>query len=108
MCERGWASMSALPPIADIGTQSCDVCFVPKADSCTATTGCLFDHLVGEREHIVGDFYAKRFCGVEIENKRKLGRLFDWQVGRFGTFQYLVNVASGAPIQVRIFRPIGH
>jgi hypothetical protein len=24
--------MSALPPKADIGTQSCDVCFVPKAD----------------------------------------------------------------------------
>ena len=29
--------MSALHPKADIGTQPCDVCFVPKADSCTAT-----------------------------------------------------------------------
>src|SRR5215469_5261842 len=28
--------MSALPPIADIGFQSRDVRFVPKADSCTA------------------------------------------------------------------------
>jgi hypothetical protein len=28
--------MSALPPKADIGTQSRDVRFVPKADSCTA------------------------------------------------------------------------
>jgi len=28
--------MSALPPKADIGTQSWNVCFVPKADSCTA------------------------------------------------------------------------
>ena len=28
--------MSALPPKADIGTQPCDVRFVPKADSCTA------------------------------------------------------------------------
>src|SRR6516165_8501183 len=28
--------MSALPPKADIGTQSHDVRFVPKADSCTA------------------------------------------------------------------------
>src|SRR5215471_6465946 len=26
------APMSAIPPIADIGTQSCDVRFVPKAD----------------------------------------------------------------------------
>ena len=29
-------AMSALPPIADIGTQPRNVCFVPKADSCTA------------------------------------------------------------------------
>jgi hypothetical protein len=28
--------MSALPPKADIGTQSWNVRFVPKADSCTA------------------------------------------------------------------------
>ena len=28
----GQAPMSALPPRADIGTQPCDVCFVPKAD----------------------------------------------------------------------------
>ena len=26
------SAMSALPPKADIGTQPCDVCFVPKAD----------------------------------------------------------------------------
>jgi hypothetical protein len=28
--------MSDLPPKADIGTQSRNVCFVPEADSCTA------------------------------------------------------------------------
>src|SRR6516164_6157418 len=33
--EHDWI-MSALPPIADIGTHSRDVCFVPKADSCSA------------------------------------------------------------------------
>jgi hypothetical protein len=42
--------MSALPPKADIGTHPCDVCFVPKADSCTAAKGSLFDHLVGVEE----------------------------------------------------------
>ena len=35
--------MSALPPKADIGTQSGNVRFVPKADSCTATKRPLFD-----------------------------------------------------------------
>src|SRR5215472_4608840 len=33
--EHNWI-MSALPPKADIGTQSRNVRFVPKADSCTA------------------------------------------------------------------------
>jgi hypothetical protein len=30
--------MSALPPKADIGRRQLDVRFVPKADSCSATT----------------------------------------------------------------------
>jgi hypothetical protein len=33
---RGAVGMSALPPKADIGTQSRNVRFVPKADSCAA------------------------------------------------------------------------
>src|SRR5215831_18671595 len=32
-------AMSALPPIADIGTQRLDVCFVPKADIGLTTAG---------------------------------------------------------------------
>jgi hypothetical protein len=37
--KRTWRRilvMSALPPKADIGSEQSDVCFVPKADSCTA------------------------------------------------------------------------
>src|SRR5215831_14127428 len=41
-------AMSALPPIADIGTQSRDVRFVPKADKVRCSKKALFDHLVGE------------------------------------------------------------
>ena len=40
-------SMSALPPIADIGTQARDVRFVPKADKVRRSKMALFDHLVG-------------------------------------------------------------
>jgi len=39
--------MSALPPIADIGTQAWNVRFVPT-DSCTAAKVRLFDYFVGE------------------------------------------------------------
>ena len=55
----------------------------------------LFDHLVGEREHIVGDFYVKRLCRFEIENERELGRLFNWQVGWLGTLKDFVDVHCG-------------
>ena len=40
--------MSALPPKADIGTQSWNVRLVPKADICSAAKIPLFDHFVGE------------------------------------------------------------
>jgi hypothetical protein len=42
--------MSALPPKADIAGLQFDVRFVPKADSCTAQRGLLFDHFVGAGE----------------------------------------------------------
>ena len=43
---RGRRPMSALPPKADIDQHRCDVRFVPKADSCSATKNGLVDHLV--------------------------------------------------------------
>jgi hypothetical protein len=46
--------MSALPPKADIGTQSRDVRFVPKADICRAAKERLFDLLVGARGSVAG------------------------------------------------------
>src|SRR5215471_8387036 len=49
-------AMSALPPKADIGTQPCNVRFVPKADSCIAAKSLSFDHVVGEHEEIVRQF----------------------------------------------------
>jgi hypothetical protein len=44
--------MSALPPKADIVKRDRHVCFVPKADSCTAAKKRLFDHLVGASEQL--------------------------------------------------------
>ena len=43
-------SMSALPPKADIGTQSRNVRFVPKADILRCSIFSLFDHRVGTAE----------------------------------------------------------
>jgi hypothetical protein len=38
--------MTALPPKADVVRHNRDVRFVPKADSCNAADGALFDHVV--------------------------------------------------------------
>jgi hypothetical protein len=54
-----------------------------------ARTGCeqsqqehpLFDHLVGEREQIVGDFDAKRLGRPEIDYQLELGGLCNRQFG---------------------------
>jgi len=35
----------------------------------------LFDHLVGEREQVIGDFDAKLLRSLQIDEKLKLGRL---------------------------------
>src|SRR5215471_17737481 len=68
----------------------------------------LFDHLVGEREHIVGDFYVKRLCRFEIENERKLGRLFNWQVGWLGTLKDFVHVHCGMFANFVVVGPVSY
>ena len=52
--------LSALLLKADIGTQSWNVRFVPKADSCTATKIDLFDYLVGVHQDWGRQFDAER------------------------------------------------
>ena len=47
--SRHLQPMPALPPKADIGTQSRNVCFVPKADIALAS----FDHFISQREEIL-------------------------------------------------------
>jgi hypothetical protein len=42
----------------------------------------LFDDLVGEQLHLVGNGQAERLGGLEVEYKLELGWLHDTQVGR--------------------------
>src|SRR6516162_5943694 len=45
------------------------------------------NHLVGEREELVGNFQVERLRGLEIDHKLELGRLPHRQIGGFGAFQ---------------------
>ena len=86
--------MSALPPKADIGTQPRNVCFVPKADSCTAAILSLFDHLVGDREHGWRYHNVERFGSFHIDNELKLGWLDYRQVSDFFTLENAANIGA--------------
>src|SRR5262249_15840263 len=65
------------PPKADIGAQSRDVRFVPKADSCTATKP-LFDCRVGACQQIRRHSQPQCLSGLQVDDQlvgsRQLGR----------------------------------
>src|SRR5215472_11585752 len=101
--------MSALPPKADIGTQSWNVRFVPKADiTPRSERSLLFDHLVGAREHRPGNGKTERLGALQVDDKLEFGRLLDRNVGRLRPAQNLVGELSGATVQVGQVWSIGH
>src|SRR6516162_3072708 len=83
---RPFRPMSALPPKADVGTHSRDVCFVPKADIS------LFDHLVSAAEQGCRNGNTKGPCDLKIDDQFERGRARDRQVAGFLTFQYAASV----------------
>jgi len=75
--------MSALPPIADIGTHSRNVRFVPKADICSAAKILLFDDLVGAGKQGFGHRQAERVCCLQVDGEFVLVRRLHRQITGF-------------------------
>jgi hypothetical protein len=91
---------SDLAPIADVGRAPRHVAEVPGSDICTAAILCLFDHLVGEREQVVGDLEAERLRGLEVDHRLEPGRLPHRQVGRPSALENLRGVDAVLAIEV--------
>jgi hypothetical protein len=83
--------MSALPPKADIGTQSCDVRFVPKAD----ITSDLIDYFISAAEQRRRHGEAEHSGGLRIDDQLELVRFDNWQLRRLGALKDAANIATG-------------
>jgi hypothetical protein len=58
----------------------------------------LFDYLVGERLYRVRHLDAECPGRLQVDDELELGRLRDWQVGRFLALEDAVGVATAAPL----------
>ena len=65
-------------------------CLLPQAY-------CLLNHFIRLRQHLRRDRQGDLLGGLEIDDKLKLGRLLDWDIGGLGAFEDLVDKVSGAP-----------
>ena len=62
-------------------------------------TTSLFDHLVGEGKDRIRDRESDRLGGSEIEDHVELRSLFNGQIGRLCTLEYLVHEVRAAAVQ---------
>src|SRR6516165_3591340 len=90
--------MSALPPKADKRQMSRHVCFVPKADSCSAAKSPLFEHLVGEREQLCRHVETECLGGLEIDDELEFRGLHDRQVGGLFTLENATRIKSNLSV----------
>jgi hypothetical protein len=70
---------------------------VPRTDPCAAANW-LFDHRVGAQHEPGRNLMADRFCGLEIYDQLKCGRLFYREISGLRAAQYFGELPSHLPI----------
>src|SRR5438128_5922336 len=80
----------------------------PLETSRCASARSLLDDLVGARNEGWRDREAARARGLEIDDELELGSLLDWQLGRLGPLEDLVDIDGSAPPQVSEIWPVAH
>jgi len=77
---RALALFGRRPPVLVVGssfpaTENLHITGREQMQQTASSEDALFDHLVGEREQVIGDFDAKLLRSLQIDEKLKLGRL---------------------------------
>src|SRR6516164_2657583 len=89
------------------------MCRVPKAvlsrgSNTSAQEPDLFDHLIGERDQLVGNCYPDRPGSREINDQLELCRSLDRKVGWFLAFEDAASIDPDLLVHIRKARPIAH
>src|SRR5262245_11763152 len=100
--------MSALPPNADMCGATMDVCFVPKAYSCTAKKGSLFDDLIGGDQQARWNCQAKCLRRFAVDDGFELRRRLHRKVSWFCTAQDAVDIGCPLSRQIDEVSPVIH
>ena len=72
------------------------------------TSAISFDELISAGRKRGRHLNVKRLCRRQIYDKLKLGRLHDWQVGRFGPLEDLASIDAGLTKGIIQTRSIAH
>jgi hypothetical protein len=81
-----------------------NVRFVPKADILRRSKYVLFNHLIGEREHIRRDIDAQHSCSSEIQKQLEFARLHHRQIGRSLTLENTGDVVATGAVRAFILK----
>src|SRR5262249_6767344 len=66
------------------------------------------DHLVGEREQLVGHCESEPFGGLQVDDEVELRGLHNWQIARLFALQYSTGIASRQAVCIRDATAVGH
>src|SRR5262245_10720744 len=98
--------MSALPPKADMCGAIGDVCFGPKADSCSAAKKIVIQSPRWLAREALGGRLCREPWLSEVDHQLELGRCLHRKVGRLLALEDAIDVASGKSVQLNTIRAI--